>query len=864
MRGGIHPPYSRRARRALRGSSPRHAPCIAPMWLARPLICGLALMVHPSHAATSARSDDTAINSAENDAADDIASGHIDTRTIKNGIDSTDRTDRHGTGPAPVQPLRYGQLPPSPTMAPASSDGLLFLELILNGRRTGAVIPVYLEQDSVRLRPQDLQRHGVNLNVNGDQLLLSDIPDARFAYHVADQSLAIDLPLHLLPQHHIGTKRPRLDITPADTAFLLNYDAFIATGFDDRPPQMSVFLEQRIASDIGSFSTSGFWRNGPNGGYKRYDTSFRTSNANSATTWEFGDFITRSLADASAVRLGGVQISRDFSVRPDIITYPLPRFAGRAALPSTVELLIDGRSIANTQIDPGQFLLDTLPLTSGAGQAQLVVTDMHGHATTTSMPFYISSNLLASGLTDFAVSAGFFREDYARKNFSYGDFAANASLRHGLSDTITAELRAEYSDQFWLLGGGFQSRLANWGIVSAAASFSQYQGQAGHSLSLGYDYQAGRFSMALRHMRQSRFYVDLGKLDLISAPTARQHSLASFNLAMDQLGSIGLNYAEYRQESQDTNRYANLNWSVPIGSRWQIYAQAGRDFSTRGWNASLAATLSLGPQVGSITAGVTDQSRGQRSYRADYSRALPSDGGFGWNLGANMTEDGTKNWRADVQLRTSAAQFRLGGYGTAGHQNRGQHSLWAGVSGGMVLIDGFFVAANQLPTSFALVSTSGYPDIPVRYEHQLIGRTNKNGHLFIPAATPWYAAKIAIDPLDLPANVSAPQVEQSLAIASGRGAHVRFAIRPMQPALANIRGPDGQFIAAGSPVYIGQTIVTYVGWDGLLYLEDSAAAPDARVIIMPETGEKCAVTLPLHQLTPDHWTIGELPCLAAI
>lgn len=778
-------------------------------------------------------------------------------------------------GSTALPALSYGQLPDAPPPRSASStqhptdtangnDGLLFLELILNGRRTGQVIPVYLEQDSVRLRPQDLQRQGVDLHVNGDRLLLSDIPDARFDYHVAEQSLSIDLPTHLLPSQNIGPKRKRLDITPADTAFLLNYDAFVSTGLDNSAPQISVFLEQRIAAQFGSLSTSGFWRSGGRGGYTRYDTSFRTSHADSATTWEFGDFITRSLADASAVRLGGVQISRDFSVRPDIITYPLPRFAGRAALPSTVELLIDGRSVTNTQVDPGQFLLDTLPITSGAGQAQLVVTDMHGQATTTSLPFYISSNLLASGLTDFAVSAGFFRQDYARKNFSYGNFAATTSLRHGISDTLTGELRAEYSDDFWLIGGGFQSRLAALGVLSASMARSQYQGQSGHIWSVGYDYQAGRFSVALRHMQQSRFFFDLGKLDLFTAPAARRSSLASANLSMGRFGSMGLNYVEYQQDPQDTNRYANLHWSLPIGSRWQVYAQAGRDFSPRGWNASIAATLSLGPKIGSITAGITDQSRGERAYRIDTSRALPSDGGFGWNVGANMTQSGAKNWRADVHLRTPAAEFRAGGFGSMGYQGRDQHSLWAGASGGLVLIDGFFVAANQLPSSFALVSTNGYADIPVRYEHQLLGRTNKNGHLFIPAVTPWYAAKIAIDPLDLPANVSAPQVEQNLAIASGRGAHVRFNIRPLQPALASIRGPDGQFIAAGTPVYIDQSLVTYIGWDGLLYLEDSAAAPDARVVLVPESGAKCTVTLPLQTLTPDHWTIGELPCRPAI
>jgi outer membrane usher protein len=759
----------------------------------------------------------------------------------------------------------FSQLPDPPTAPPkaSTSDGMLFLELVLNGRRTQQIIPVYFENNTIRLRPQDLQRQGVPLHVNGDRLYLSDIPSATFEYQMQDQSIEIHLPDHLLPYHTIGKNRERLDITPADTAFLLNYDAFMSSGLHDIKPQISVFLEQRVTGQFGIFATSGLWRNGSQGGYKRYDSSFRTSHADTATILEFGDFITRNLADASAVRLGGVQISRDFAVRPDIITYPLPRFTGRAALPSTVELLIDGRSVANAEVDPGQFLFDTLPITGGAGQAQLVVTDIHGRSTTTSMPFYISSNLLASGLTDFAVSAGFFRENFGIKNFSYSDFAATASIRHGLRDFLTAELRAEYSRDFWLLGGGTQARLSNLGILSAAIANSQTQGKGGQHMSIGYDYQAGGFSIGLRHIRQSRYYRDLGTMDLFTRAASRRQSLAGINLSMGQWGNVGLNYADFKNEDQPSSRYANLNWSIPAFSRGQFYAQAGRDFTTQGWNASLSLSLSLGGDNGSISAGIADQSKGKRSYRADYSRSVPTDTGIGWNVGASASEDGAKEWRGDFQWRTAPVQFRFGGAGF--HQKHGgtTQNIWAGASGGIVLMDGFVALANQLPTNFAVVSTSGFANIPVRYEHQLIGRTNKDGRLFIPTLTPWYPGRVSIDPLELPANVHVPEVERRLVVEGGRGVHVRFAMQKMQPILAAIRDGKGQYIASGSQVTIGGKTVTYIGWDGLLYLEDIAQIPEHVITILTPDQQRCHVQLPTEKLTPDNWNLGELLCASS-
>ena len=149
----------------------------------------------------------------------------------------------------------------------------------------------------------------------------------------------------------------------------------------------------------------------------------------------------------------------------------------------------------------------------------------------------------------------------------------------------------------------------------------------------------------------------------------------------------------------------------------------------------------------------------------------------------------------------------------------------------------------------------------VRYEYQLIGRTNKNGHLFIPNISPWYAGQISIDPLGLPADISAPLVEQRIAVPAGRGVHVKFPVTAMQPFLATIRDTSGNFPTPGAPVYANGKLLTHMGWDGMLYLEDRAAIPDNRLIIEQEGGEKCALQLPPNITAAADWTAGELRCL---
>ncbi|MEI2684790.1 fimbria/pilus outer membrane usher protein, partial [Erwinia aphidicola] len=113
-----------------------------------------------------------------------------------------------------------------------------------------------------------------------------------------------------------------------------------------------------------------------------------------------------SLAWSSSVRLGGIQIARDFSVRPDLVTYPLPSFSGQAAVPSTVDLFVNGYKTSSNSVQPGPYSLTNMPFVNGAGNAVVVTTDAQGRRVSTTLPFYVASDLLKSGLSDFSFSAG--------------------------------------------------------------------------------------------------------------------------------------------------------------------------------------------------------------------------------------------------------------------------------------------------------------------------------------------------------------------------------------------------------------------------------------------------------------------------
>lgn len=727
----------------------------------------------------------------------------------------------------------HGALPPPPRPEPAAAS-ILFLELVVNGRSSGIVAAVGVEHGRYNLRLADLKRAGLLVDAVDDSLFLDELPGVTAQYDKPAQSLGIDVPASYLPQQRLGGRKRKQVAARTEMGALLSYDVYVSGG-DRAPTQASLYHEARLFAVAGSLSSTGALRTGGGRTYVRYDTRFRRSDEATATTIEVGDFITRTLPWASAARLGGIQVSRDFSVRPDIITYPLPEFAGSAALPSTVELLVGGQRVAGAQVAPGPFAIDTLPPITGAGEANLIVTDMHGRSIAATLPFYVASELLAPGLTDFALAAGAFRENYGRRNFDYGGVAATASARHGLTAGVTLEVRAEIAEDMQLAGGGAMVKLGGGGVISGSYSRSFSDNGAGSQLTLGYEYQARLFSLALRHSRQSADYIDLGLIDAPFGSSERRISSATLSLVMGRAGTLGLGYFDVRRAVGADSRFANASWSLPLWRGGRLQASATREFEDRTWSGALTLSMALGGGDGSVSAGVFDAPGAPRAWRADYSRPLPTAGGFGWGAGAIVDEDGGHAWRGDIQWRGDAMALRAGAFGD------GNATFWAGASGSLVFMDGAVFAANRVADAFAIVTTDGTRGIPVRYENQLIGHTGSGGRLLIPWTSAWYPGEFAIDPLGLPADVSIPVVSQKVAIAAGGGAVVRFPVERITPARAVLVGANGAPLPAGAAVRRQGEILTYTGWDGLLYIEQASPGETAVLTVDLPGGKSCTI-----------------------
>ncbi|BAQ75756.1 type I pili usher protein CsuD [Pseudomonas sp. Os17] len=758
-------------------------------------------------------------------------------------------------------PLQAGELPPPPSSLESMADAQLFLELVINRMNTGKVVAVEQRAGRLFMPLQTLQEAGIKLPQGlGSEVDLESLPQLHSDYDSQGQRLLLDVPPDWLPEQFIGSRQayPR---TPALSSFgaLLNYDLYL-NDTDDGGTYLAAWNEVRLFDTWGTLSNTGQYRRtlsgvesaSLNNGYRRYDTTWRFSDEERLLTYEAGDVVSSALPWSSSVRLGGVQLSRDFAVRPDLVTYPLPQFAGEAAVPSSLDLFINGYKASSSELQPGPYTLTNIPFINGAGEAVVVTTDALGRQVSTTVPFYVTSTLLHQGLTDFSLAAGNLRRDYSLRDFGYGPGVASGSLRHGLSDSLTLEAHAEAADSLTLGGLGGNLRLGQFGVLNTALSQSRFDGSGGQQFSFGYQYNNQRFSLAYQRMQRRDQYADLSLLDSPYTRLSQRSEQLTLSLNLERYGSLGAGYFDVLAADSSRTRLLNLTWSKPLWHNSSFYLSANREIGDSQWamQAQLVIPFDL---HGSLSLSNERSKTGENRQRVNFSRSVPLDGGVGYNLGY-ATGDGADYRQADATWRLQSVRLQAGVYGTREAETR-----WADASGSLVWMDRQVFAANQIDDAFVVVSTGGYPDIPVRYENQLVGRTDASGHLLVPWSSAYYRGKYEIDPLNLPANVQSPNVEQRVAVRRGSGYLLEFPLARVIAASVVLVDAQQRELPLGSSVtHQPSGARAVVGWDGLVYLENLAQHNSLEVGLAD--GQRCHAQFDMDLQQQQVPLIGPLVC----
>lgn len=765
-------------------------------------------------------------------------------------------------------------------------DTTLWLDIVINGKPTGQVLPVEYKAGHYWLTAEQLVKLGLPMLAakSTDSIAIDNIDKVEATYNSELQQLLINIPSSWLPKQYLDLNARNQAIKARSSlGALMNYDFYVTSPEQkDAPDTFSLWTEQRVFDGFGVISNTGVYRkefnsrqsNSANKGYIRYDSQWRYSDEESMTSYTFGDVITNSLPWSNSVRIGGFQMSRNFSIRPDLITYPLPQFAGMAAVPSTVDLYINSyKTGVSRPINPGPFTLETQPYINGAGNATIVTTDALGRQISTSVPFYVASNLLSAGLTDYSVSTGVMRRNYGIKSVDYSDAMAGGVVRHGYTDWLTLEGRAEGARHLFSGGIGADIRLATFGVLNLSLSGSQADKKArgknysipkgrydpasglfiyddpetfnvtntknkGHQESIGYSYNNEYFSVNAQRTIRSKGYMDLSGYKTSSFLSRRQDQVTG-SIGLGRFGTLGAGYFEVRDTRNTQTRLVNLSWNTRVWRDISFYASMNREIGSKGYSAQLMLVVPFG-DTGNATLSSSRDTDNHWVTRTTLSQTVPSDGGFGWDAAfANGGRKEDKYRQLGAKWRSDYFEVQGGMYGYKDNYNR-----WGEMTGSLVFMDNNLYATNKIYDAFALVSTNGFADIPVSYENQLIGKTNSKGYMLIPDVTSWNKTRLEINTLALPADVESKETIQDLSVREGSGLLINFDVHAVKAVSFVVVDGDGKIIPKGSVIILADGQKSWVGLDGAVWLEHLKEINHI-TIIRADNGKQCLFDLRL-------------------
>ena len=487
----------------------------------------------------------------------------------------------------------------------ASADQTLLLEVVVNGHPIGK-IGEFVQRDSELLaRPGELRDLGIRVpnrvpSNQADLVPLSAIEGLAARLDMATQTLYVTAaPERLLPELLLAAGVSGANV-PVESGIgeTLDYDV-VGTSVSGQNLGSGLF-DLRAFSPWGVVSSGflGYAGTNPNGPLPysaiRLDSVYTYADFDNLRWYRAGDFINGGLGWTRPVRIGGVQIQSDFSMRPDLVTFPLPSVGGSAAVPSTVDVLVNGTRVLSRQVAPGPFEIPQLPIVTGGGAIQMTVTNALGQQVTTTLPFYASSNLLAPGLQTYSAEVGAVRRNWGVISDDYGALAGSATYRRGLSPVVTIEAHAEGTSGLMAAGAGGVVNVGDLGVVNFSAAGSGLD-LPGVQLTAGAQRIGPVASLGAFASVASRNFRDIATVNGDPVPQRQLNAYAS--LSFGRFGSAGISYTGIDRSAV----FTPINFVAPAsGFLAQNTVLPGGTVSTTSGAASFLPVLRARNRLGEL------------------------------------------------------------------------------------------------------------------------------------------------------------------------------------------------------------------------------------------------------------------------
>lgn len=718
--------------------------------------------------------------------------------------------------------------------AAAARADTLVVRLAVNGEPKGDVFVEHTPGGDFLVPVSDLaaagfrETNGTIVEIGGQAYVpLGSLAGVSYSFDEKTLTLSVTAEPAILPVRTIDfSPRPQPGVErPGNTSAFLNYHV----GFAEDDGSSSWVADSQLgvrAADALFLSDASCTKTAAETSCVRLQSSATYDRRETMQRAVLGDVFASTGDLGGAVNMGGASVSKVYRIDPYFRRHPLADLSGLVAAPSEARIYLDGMLLRTERLAPGGFALKNLDYYGGASRVTVVLRDPFGREERIAAPFYFTDALLRKGLHEYSYNAGFLREDFGVRSNRYGAFAFSAFHNYGVSDAVTAGLRAEAGGGMANLGPQATVLVDDAGVVAASVSGSYDKDRGGGFAGLlSYSYQDNAASAHALVKGFSRDYAVLADGGVPRRP--RYEAGAGAGYGTRRTGSISVDVAAAGTYDGPGRRSAAVTYSRRLGDRTTLYASYRRtreedatDEIFAGLTYTLAPDLSVSGSVARADDRTTETAQAQKY--------VPAGEGYGFRVQADRTDGGSDpgtGFNPFVQYNGRYAI--LTGEYRGRFLDRGERlsSYQLAAAGGIAAVGGVVGLSRPVTDSFGVVAVDNLAGVRVLVSNQEIGRTDAKGRVFVPALGSYYENQVAIDDRDIPIDYSVDQVVKSVSPPLRSGSVIRFGVRKFQAVTGRLSVRAGEAVRPAEYLEVRlalpeRAIVFPTGKRGEFYLEN--------------------------------------------
>lgn len=306
---------------------------------------------------------------------------------------------------------------------------------------------------------------------------------------------------------------------------------------------------------------------------------------------QVGDVYPQVQGFMSGRAVGGINISRNFSLNPYRLPYPTASQAFALQSRSLVKYFVNGSLIKSEYLPAGNYSAKDIPLSNGLNTVVIEATDDLGQKKTFIFRTATSIELLNKGESRFDLSYGtpFIDENFQRTYVEEDGKLASGFYQYGFSTEFSASIYGQNQKSF-NLGGTELLQATSIGNLGLGFANSRGQERKGEAVALRYQYigQGTRWyetnSLAIRFEQRSRKFQSslFDSINAVKNTYSANYTLPvanAFTIALG--GTLGDMY-----DNSLSNRYGyDTTLSIRLFDRHNLSFFVGRnrdEFKT--WN----------------------------------------------------------------------------------------------------------------------------------------------------------------------------------------------------------------------------------------------------------------------------------------